>query len=332
MNILIFEYITGGGMIDEALPPSLCGEGDLMLAAAAKDFNAIKAVKIMILRDYRLENILTDSKEITIKPGESYSKKITAIKDDIDYLMLIAPESGGLLASLCREFSKQGINLLNSKASGVELTSDKYKTYMYLNKINIQQAPTVLANNVDDIGDASKYIVKPIDGAGCEDITICKNREEILKHLRNKDACKYIVQHFIKGAHASLSLLAWNGVCHVLACNKQKIIEENCTLKLIRCEVNVFDKQNFQSFSDELISALPDLFGYIGVDIILDGNEIYLIEINPRLTTSYVGIGDALGINPAKLILKCFQNKKLPDLHINKNNTVCVTLEADCAA
>ena len=35
MNILIFEYITGGGLVDEVLPASLVKEGELMLNAVA---------------------------------------------------------------------------------------------------------------------------------------------------------------------------------------------------------------------------------------------------------------------------------------------------------
>ena len=41
MNILIFEYITGGGMIDCVLPSSLVREGDLMVNAIISDFETL---------------------------------------------------------------------------------------------------------------------------------------------------------------------------------------------------------------------------------------------------------------------------------------------------
>ena len=41
-------------------------------------------------------------------------------------------------------------------------------------------------------------------------------------------------------------------------------------------------------------AAMPEWRGYIGIDLVLgeanDGSEDYLIEVNPRLTTSYVGL------------------------------------------
>jgi predicted ATP-grasp superfamily ATP-dependent carboligase len=40
----------------------------------------------------------------------------------------------------------------------------------------------------------------------------------------------------------------------------------------------------------------------VGVDIIIKGDNIFLVEINPRLTTSFIGIYDTLGINIIDLI------------------------------
>ena len=44
----------------------------------------------------------------------------------------------------------------------------------------------------------------------------------------------------------------------------------------------------------QAVATLPDPFGYIGVDLVLghdpEGRDDVVIEINPRLTTSYVGL------------------------------------------
>jgi hypothetical protein len=55
------------------------------------------------------------------------------------------------------------------------------------------------------------------------------------------------------------------------------------------------------------IGALPETIGYVGVDLILgaasDGSEDSVIEINPRLTTSYVGLRAACRQNLASVML-----------------------------
>ena len=49
---------------------------------------------------------------------------------------------------------------------------------------------------------------------------------------------------------------------------------------------------------------MPGLSGYVGVDVVLgnDGRD-WAIEINPRLTTSYVGLRALAGFNLAEAML-----------------------------
>ncbi|MGH7507013.1 MAG: ATP-grasp domain-containing protein [Longimicrobiales bacterium] len=49
--------------------------------------------------------------------------------------------------------------------------------------------------------------------------------------------------------------------------------------------------------------AIPALVGSIGVDVVLTPTDAVVIEINPRLTTAYIGVRRALDVNPAALAL-----------------------------
>jgi predicted ATP-grasp superfamily ATP-dependent carboligase len=49
--------------------------------------------------------------------------------------------------------------------------------------------------------------------------------------------------------------------------------------------------------------ALPGLRGYIGVDLVLTKLEAVVIEVNPRLTTSYLGVRAAIDGNLAAMVL-----------------------------
>jgi len=55
------------------------------------------------------------------------------------------------------------------------------------------------------------------------------------------------------------------------------------------------------------LAALPTALGYVGLDLVLGadphGSEDYVIEVNPRLTTSYVGLRAASGANLAAALL-----------------------------
>ena len=72
MKILIFEYITGGGMIGEPLPAALVTEGELMLNAITRDFLAIDDVEVCILRDHRLQDKKQIAQEFIVSPEFGY--------------------------------------------------------------------------------------------------------------------------------------------------------------------------------------------------------------------------------------------------------------------
>ena len=78
------------------------------------------------------------------------------------------------------------------------------------------------------------------------------------------------------------------------------------------------------------IDAMPGLAGYVGVDIVLgkppDGSDDWVIEINPRLTTSYVGLRALAKTNLAAALLQVVQGKTIRALEWRPGS---VTFQAD---
>lgn len=335
MNILIFEYITGGGLANQSLPSSLVHEGEMMLRAVANDFSEIPNVQVNILMDYRLTIKIDAVREIAITPKTSSIQIIEEMADALDVVLIIAPETDHILASLCEKLEKQAFVLLNSSVESIKLTADKYATYNYLIQHDIEQIPSyqlveyrkMRQNNVGD-----KYVIKMKDGVACEDLVILSDLAEVEATTAVLENDKYIVQPFISGLSASLSLLCWEGECLLLTANEQILEQKNNSINLIQCKVNSLDKEKFINFASKVISTFPGLKGYVGIDILVRDNEIILVEINPRLTTSYVAIGKAIGVNPAGLMLDCFMQKKLPHLKPTNNEIFDLNLEAENAA
>lgn len=52
-----------------------------------------------------------------------------------------------------------------------------------------------------------------------------------------------------------------------------------------------------------------------------------VVEINPRLTTSYVGLRQSLALNPAELIVSIWQNGAMPEVHKDEFLPVNLLLE-----
>jgi predicted ATP-grasp superfamily ATP-dependent carboligase len=115
----------------------------------------------------------------------------------------------------------------------------------------------------------------------------------------------YVIQPHLHGEKTSLSCLFKNGEAHLLCVNLQIFEMKNQQVILKNIEVNHKPADGrYQKLASQIAQAFPDLFGYVGVDLIENKAACFVLEINPRLTTSFVGIEKALGLNVAELVLK----------------------------
>ena len=75
--------------------------------------------------------------------------------------------------------------------------------------------------------------------------------------------------------------------------------------------------------------AIPGLWGYVGVDLMLAKEGPVVLEINPRLTTSYCGLRRALGINTAAMVLDLLRTGGAADGWRRPEATTTVTLSLE---
>jgi len=317
-------------MLGQPLPRSLAREGEMMIHAVVNDFRLVPGCSVFVLRDKRFDHDVAGVSTVIVEPGEHYRDKLNELAPKLDALLIIAPENDDILFSLSKWCSSQPFKLFNCKPETIKLTSNKYATYRYLQTHGIPQILTCLAGAAVQL-QGEQFVMKPIDGVGCTEVSLLNGRPELEKAAVRPDRDRYVFQPYIRGVHASLSLLCLQGACLVLSCNEQFIREADSRLQWLKCNVNAFAREKFMSFSDRLAQALPGLRGYVGVDIVITEKQILLTEVNPRLTTSYVGLGAALGVNPAELILKCFLDKQVPRSLPDSNVEVMVDLEENYA-
>ena len=308
MRVFVCEFITGGGLSGQIIPASLASEGMLMRDAVVRDFSSIPDVDVVVSYDTRL-------------PKPEYANELIAIdvnKDpwavwegcfaEADAVLLIAPETDGVLSRLVALVSQYNSVLLGSDEVAVNIAGSKFRTYGLLVAADIKTIPTYRWPEVPSFNEQN-YVAKMDDGAGCEDSACFNNRADLDAWMHTRKL-SHIVQPFQQGLAASFSMLCKQGQAWLLSCNRQKIELVSGRFVYGGSVLNDLHQyhQQFSVIASQIAMAVPGLNGYIGVDLIVDGNEIYVVEINPRLTTSYVGLKQATGVNPARLILDLAYN------------------------
>ena len=326
-KILVCEFITAGGLRDshfggdgEALPESLLKEGEKMRDALLRDLNALNQYELLVMHDARLPPADDAHKNIAVE-GNDFKEALQEAIQQADYVWLIAPEMDAALIELteiclAEEEKENGAIFLGCGYDATLTGTSKTLCFEALQQAGIYTLPVFAGDDLLNAEvfalaeklNAAKWVAKPEDGAGCSGIRLFDSLPLLRNWLvENALAENYLAQPFHAGVVASISMLCRDGKAWLLSCNTQLVSCENSEFTLTGVVVNGQARywQRFETIARKIAQMLPDALGYVGVDVIIDkeNDKIYVLEINPRLTTSYVGLADALALNAAKLLL-----------------------------
>ncbi len=319
MHILVYEYLTGGGLNGNP-PAALIVEGERMVIALIRDLLLIPGVTVTVLRDTRLAPYPRPDDRLQvlwIQPDEAPEERLARALDTVDAVWPIAPETHGCLASICQRIEAHGTCLLTTPATGVALTASKQKTLDRLEQCGIPVVPTRDLESLR-LHEAWDYpwVFKIDDGVGCEDTVIIRGPEDRDRFMANKFNGAWLAQPLLNGDALSLSGLFHKGEGRLLCCNHQNIRQSEAGFQLLGISVNARPDLEgiLGDLLDRVAQAIPTLWGFAGIDLLFGPHGPKVLEVNPRLTSAYPGIRRAKSWNPAALVLDLAQNHVLPSL------------------
>jgi predicted ATP-grasp superfamily ATP-dependent carboligase len=312
MRILVHEFASGGGLAGRRVPASLGREGAAMRDALIADLAAIRRHRIVITVDPRFPLKAPPGVEVVTLPPGSAALLDTLIAS-ADAVWLVAPETGGCLERLAARVEEKGRALLGPGAATIRRASDKAGLPRRLACHGVPHPKTlVLRPGVDWAAAARELgypvVVKPARGAGCHGVCLARDARE-LRHAANlarraNGIEPLLLQRYVPGVAASVSLLADGQRAVVLTVNAQSVRASRPFA--YRGGTTPLDHPLAGRAVEAALRAcraLPGLRGYVGVDVVLTDSEAVVIEVNPRLTTSYLGVRAALEANVAALAL-----------------------------
>lgn len=330
----MFEYITGGGFNKQELSDSLAAEGSLMLNALLENLIRLNSHEVTVMMDWRLTESISMAgiNAVVIRSEHDISEEFARLVKQADLVWPIAPEFDGILQNLCQSVASLGKILLTSPTMAVAIAGNKFKTYELLNRHHIASVPTRMLDDTyfsssDRLRAGGEWMIKPVDGVGCADSYVITNLLEFERIATRKSP--YIIQPHLHGAKTSLSCLFKQGRGWLVCVNLQRFALINRQYHLADIVVNHHsDLGYYQQLIDKIARVLPELWGYVGIDLIETVEQTWVLEINPRLTTSFVGIYDALGINVVEMVVQLLHGEPVLNPTCNEAISVQVKQEA----
>jgi tyramine---L-glutamate ligase len=329
LNLLVFEFATAMGLQN----PSITMEGQAMLAGLLADLREIELEypisKYSSIDLSEISNVKTKSKPLVI--NDDLSSWLDENIGNYDTCFPVAPEENLILYELTKKIEDNKLKNIGSSSEAVFNCSDKFKTYNLLkNDFPYVKTEKIFFKDLKKYkkvfnGNNGKMVVKPADGVSCSGVQMVYSYADFIEAsiaLKSVTSLPYfLLQEYVEGISASVSILS-NGVnATSLSLNLQDIRFKQDRLHYIGGEVpfehELSGKAN--EIAEESVESIKGLRGYVGVDLVLDesNDEIYLLEINPRLTTSYIALRKLLNFNLGLAILKAVNGKLPSDIKIN---------------
>jgi len=331
LRLLIYEHVSGGGFADELIPSGVLSEGFGMLRTLISDLKAAGHYVTTTL-DSRLARLNPPIGADCIVPvfsSREVQVAIRKISESADAAYVIAPETEGVLQSLVESVEQTGVASLNCPASTIGKVVDKTVLQASLKKLGMPTPETItfsVADGVEEIKRAIHgklnfpLIFKPSNDVGCCGLSVVTNERQVAgavgKIKRESPSKRFVAQEFITGAAASVSLISTGSDALSISLNRQDVtIGAPDAISSYSGGLVPFDhplRPRAFAVAEKIVKSFRDLRGYGGVDLVLTEEEAVAIEVNPRLTTSYIGLRRVVNFNPAQAIVNAVLKRELP--------------------
>ncbi len=205
--------------------------------------------------------------------------------------------------------------MLNADDEFVCLAADKHRTAERLQQagVPVPEAALFEAEQLKLPADfAYPAVLKPVDGAG--------SQHTLLVSGPNDEPPPYPwprrLERFCVGRAASVAALCGPGGRRMLPPCWQRLSDDGRFAYEGGAIVDVPElARRATALAARALEALPPAVGWVGVDLVIgndpDGREDVVIEVNPRLTTSYVGLRRAVKENLAQAIVDVAEGREV---------------------
>ncbi|MEA1894242.1 MAG: ATP-grasp domain-containing protein [Euryarchaeota archaeon] len=293
---MVAEYAVATGDLD------ILGEGCAMLATLANSFAACGHL-VRYPAQEQVHRVRGDAIRCRCGggcDGDGFATAIERIARTCDAGIVIAPDE--ILADLTEVVEESTVNL-GCPSKSVRNCADKLVCSRILpdNGIAVPRViddvdiDTSSISDVDDTGTGARYVIKPRSGCASEGISIVSEKVNL--------SDDFIVTELVSGEHLSASLIIGKTALP-LTVNKQMVEIGTETIKY-NGGIVPYQTPRWGEVMDTAEKAADVLGcrGYVGVDIVA-GDELYVVDVNPRPTTSILGIAKVIDHEIGDLIIR----------------------------
>ncbi len=288
----------------------------------------------LAMRELGYETIMVNCNPETVSTDFDVSDRLyfepLTLEDVLEIVAVEKPKGvivqygGQTPLKLARKLAEAGVPIVGTSPEAIDRAEDREQFQQLLHKLHLQQPPNGTVRSVDEglrLAKVFAYpmVVRPSFVLGGRAMAVIYNEKELQRYMNGdvdiSSDSPLLLDHFVDDAIE----VDVDAVCdgeNVMIGGILEHIEQagvhsgdsSCTLP-----PHSLSEEVKQQLRDQLIQMSKELgvVGLVNAQFALKGDQIYVLEVNPRASRTVPFIAKATGVSLAKIAAKCMLGKTL---------------------
>ncbi len=293
------------------------------------------------LKEIGFETIMINCNPETVSTDYDTSDRLyfepLTFEDVMEVLMVEKPEGvivqfgGQTPLNLALKLQAAGIPIIGTSPESIDLAEDRKRFGGLLNELCIPQPPNGTARSLDEARVVATEIgypvlVRPSYVLGGRAMSIVYDQEHLDRYMTTAVAASpehpVLIDKFLENAFEYDVDALCDGEQVIIAGVMEHIEEagihsgdSTCVLPPIMVEFDVLERM--KGFTHKLGKALR-VIGLMNIQFAVQGDTVYVLEVNPRASRTVPYVSKATGVPLAKMAAQVMAGKKLRDLGLTE--------------
>ncbi|MFT4412523.1 carbamoyl phosphate synthase large subunit [Fredinandcohnia humi] len=311
----------------------ILGSGPIRIGQGIEfDYSSVHG--ILALQEEGYETLLMNNNPETVSTDYEIADKLFFEPLTLEHVLnvieaeqveqVIVQFGGQTAINLAKGLEDAGVSILGINQDIIDQLEDRDRFYKLLEKIEVPHLPGEIAKDVDDLFIKAKEIgfpilIRPSYVIGGKGMIIINNEEQLLKIVDDIHSHTFplLIDAYVPGLEIEIDLLTDGKdilipviIEHI---EKAGVHSGDSHAVIPTLSLTTKDKQTIEKYAETIAKELQ-FVGIMNIQFVMNNNNLYVLEINPRASRTVPVVSKITGIPMIQLATKLLLGRALKEL------------------
>lgn len=295
----------------------------------------------LAMREDGYETIMVNCNPETVSTDYDTSDRLyfepVTLEDVLEIVRVEQPKGvivqygGQTPLKICRALEEAGVPIIGTSPDAIDRAEDRERFQQMVQRLNLRQPQNATARSEEEAIAASKAIgyplvVRPSYVLGGRAMEIVYEEEELKRYMREavqvSNDSPVLLDHFLNCAIEVDVDAVCDGTDVVIGGIMQHIEQAGVHSGDSACSLPAYSlPQHIQDEIREQVRKMAlelDVIGLMNVQMAVQGEDIYVLEVNPRASRTVPFVSKCIGVSLAKVAARVMAGKSLAEVEFTQ--------------